>query len=92
MDKNTINTGNDAFDIVIDAMNSEDIMSKFSLVFSCEIDDKKYVILNDLQEDIDAVFELQEVDDYNDFILVEDDVIIDAVCNMYYDEIEDTEE
>lgn len=83
-----INTGEDALDIVIEAMNSEEIMSKFSLVYSCELDDKLYVILYDMDEDIDSVFELVQHDDYNDFILIEDDRIIDEVCMLYYDEIE----
>lgn len=83
-----INTGEDAFDIVIEAMNGDEIMSKFSLVYSCELDDKLYVILYDMQEDIDSVFELVQYEDYNDFILIEDDRIIDEVCMLYYDEIE----
>lgn len=83
-----IDTKEDAFDIVIEAMNSDEIMSKFSLVYSCELDDKLYVILYDMDEDIDSVFELVQYEDYNDFILIEDDRIIDEVCMLYYDEIE----
>ena len=83
-----INIADDAFDIVIEAMNSDEIMSKFLLVYSCELDDKRYVILYDMEEDIDSVFELVQYDDYNDFILIEDDRIIDEVCMLYYDEIE----
>lgn len=83
-----IDTKEDAFDIVIEAMNSDEIMSKFSLVYSCELDDKLYVILYDMDEDIDSVFELVQHEDYNDFILIEDDRIIDEVCMLYYDEIE----